>query len=78
MSKPHRDKLKRQLIKCHSNLEVSYEPLMILFGEFDVAHPEYAQGIANVVELISNAQQVLETFGAVAWNMKKDDFNHTQ
>lgn len=75
MGRANRDRMKRQLVASHNNLERSYKGIMFLHNLFEKPHPELAAGLVISAKLIFQAQEVLEAFAMQAWNMTKKQFD---
>lgn len=74
MGRANRDKMKRQLVASHNNLERSYTGIMFLHNLFEEVHPELAAGLEISTKLIYQAQEVLEAFAKQAWNLDKGQY----
>lgn len=72
MAKPERDVVKRKIAQIWYHCEVSLEYIESVEHIFRPVHPDYADGLLAAAGLIIPAQQIIEKFAELAWNLDKE------
>jgi hypothetical protein len=67
MPKSKRDLMKRQVAHAHNNLVLAQDHIAVVGVQFQGVHPELEAGLLIAVDLIKQADTVLELFVAGAW-----------